>query len=288
VTKQVWLPVDGALLKKLREEAGVEITALARIHSLSTAQVKQLEDGGDSSFYTSSIKLATGRKLLMHFGADVELSEHASEQIQTLEHDMALEVTKPKINTLEIKSPDLEKTKRYLRFLLPGVAFICLGIAFSNIYLSRVKTEAEPKLEPKSEVLIAPSTLTTSSVTLLPESKSIAAVASDVSLKPVNESPIECKWAAASTSISGYQPTKSGDYVHAVANTDGVICVRDANGNLQVLQLKNTQSQTVRGRPPFEIFSHNLNHFKIYYQGNLLKLPSNDIKNITLKEQKYE
>jgi hypothetical protein len=115
-----------------------------------------------------------------------------------------------------------------------------------------------------------------------------APAASDVSLKPVNESPIECKWAAASTSISGYQPTKSGDYVHAVANTDGVICVRDANGNLQVLQLKNAQSQTVRGRPPFETFSHNLSHFKIYYQGNLLKLPSNDIKNITLKEQKYE
>ena len=70
MTRQVWLPADGALLKKLREEAGVEVITLARLHSLSTSQVKQLEEGGDSSFYTQSIKLATGRKLLMHFGAD--------------------------------------------------------------------------------------------------------------------------------------------------------------------------------------------------------------------------
>ena len=72
MTKQVWLPVDGALLKKLREDAGVEVTTLARLHSLSTSQIKQLENGGDSSFYTPSIKLATGRKLLMHFGADIQ------------------------------------------------------------------------------------------------------------------------------------------------------------------------------------------------------------------------
>ena len=77
MTKQVWLPADGALLKKLREEARVEITALARTHSLSTAQIKQLEDGGDISFYTPAIKLATGRKLLMHFGADIEPLEQA-------------------------------------------------------------------------------------------------------------------------------------------------------------------------------------------------------------------
>lgn len=76
---QVWSSADGALLKKLREEAGVEVITLARQHSLSSSQVKQLEDGGDSSFYTQSIKLATGRKLLMHFGADVQPLEQTPE-----------------------------------------------------------------------------------------------------------------------------------------------------------------------------------------------------------------
>ena len=285
MTKQVWLPGDGALLKKLREESGVDITTLARIHSLSTAQVKQLEDGGDSSFYTSSIKLATGRKLLMHFGADIEPLKQASEQIQVLEDGIVLEVPESKSNTPEITPTDLEKTKRYLRFLLLGATLICLGYAFSNIYFSQIKKE------PKTEVPITQSILTPSSVTVPIESKLIAAnaaVVSNDSIKAVNESSAECKYTETSISIAAYQPTKSGDYVHAVANVDGAICVRDASGNLQVLRLKNSQSQTVRGRPPFEIFSHNLSQFKLFYQGNLLKLPSNDIKNITLQEKKYE
>jgi DNA-binding XRE family transcriptional regulator len=83
MTKQVWLPADGALLKKLREDAEVEITTIARQHSLSKTQVKQLEEGGDSSFYSPSIKLATGRKLLMHFGADVQPLEEEVEINQT-------------------------------------------------------------------------------------------------------------------------------------------------------------------------------------------------------------
>ena len=282
---KVWLPVNGALLKKLREEAGVEITALARIHSLSTAQVKQLEDGGDSAFYTPAIKLATGRKLLMHFGANIEPPGQASEHNQALENDIALNVRsqKPYIHTTI--SFDLEKSKRNLRFLLSGVSIVCLGFIFSNVYLSKLKTE------PKSEDSLVQTTLTTTSVTVAPESKSIeanATVIAENSAKKGNESPVDCKWTDTSVSISGHQPSKSGDYVHAVANSDGVICVKDSLGKLQIVHLKNAQSQTVRGRPPFEIFSHNLHQFKLFYQGNLLKLPSDGIQNITLKEQKFE
>jgi hypothetical protein len=45
---------------------------------------------------------------------------------------------------------------------------------------------------------------------------------------------------------------------------------------------------TIKGIPPFEIFGKNLKAFKIYYQGNLLRLPDGDITRISLKEQKYE
>jgi hypothetical protein len=289
VTKQVWLPGDGALLKKLREESGVDITTLARIHSLSTAQVKQLEDGGDSGFYTSAIKLATGRKLLMHFGADIEPLKQASEQIQVLEDGIVLEVPEPKSNTPEITPTDLEKTKRYLRFLLPSFAFIWLGFAFSNVYFSQL--QIRPKSESRSDDAIAQPTLKPTIASVPIESKLIAANAAavpDAPIKTVTESQDDCKWTDASLSIAAYQPTKSGDYVHAVANADGAICICDATGKSQVLHLKTTQSQTVRGRPPFAIFSNDLSQFKLYYQGNLLKLPSKEVKNITLQEQKYE
>ena len=99
------------------------------------------------------------------------------------------------------------------------------------------------------------------------------------------ESPQECKWGNEPSSLFASQPTKPGDYVHVIANTDGSICVRDATSKVQILHLTSSQSQTIRGRAPFEIFSNNLNEFKLFYQGNLLRLPSSNTKNITLKEQ---
>ena len=207
MNSQVWLPVNGALLKKLREDAGVEITALARMHSLSTAQVKQLEDGGDSAFYTSAIKLATGRKLLMHFGADIAPPEQATEHNQALENDAALDIPSQKLNSHTTTSFDLGKTKRNLRFLLSGVAVVCLGFVFSNVYQSKVKTE------PKPEEPILQAAPTPASMTAAPESKSMDAkdaVITETSSKSDNASPIDCKWADTSVSISGPHPRNQG------------------------------------------------------------------------------
>ena len=68
MSSQIWQPKDGVLLKRLRKEAEIEITSLAHLHCFSKTKVNQLEEGGDSSFYSPEIKLASGRKLLMYFG----------------------------------------------------------------------------------------------------------------------------------------------------------------------------------------------------------------------------
>jgi hypothetical protein len=275
MTKQVWLPADGALLKKLRIDAEVEITTLARTHSLSTTQVKQLEDGGDSGFYTSAIKLATGRKLLMHFGADVQPVESDPDKLQTPE----LEIT------AVIEPVETETTKNPPRLQIVGAVLIFLGLALSGVYLSTANSESRqekssqqsPPVTPIATPLVEPTTTVSSS-----------AISAKAKTKTTDENSSECKWGDEPISVLGHQPTKPGDYVHVVANMDGVICVKDATSKLHVLHLKSVQSQTVRGRPPFEIFSLNLNDFKLFYQGNLLRLPTGGIKNITLKEQKYE
>ena len=276
MTKQVWLPVNGALLKKLREDAGVEITTLARLHSLSTSQIKQLENGGDSSFYTPSIKLATGRKLLMHLGADVQpLEEFEINQTETSEPEITAAIDRKNIIT--------QQNRNSLQFQIIGVLVVIIGIALSNGYLF----SAEPGTKPSN--LTKQSEITKPIAENREETKNID-VNSELTTKPAikttNLNLSGCEWSNEAKSIAGYQPTKPGDYVHVVANTDGAICVRDATSKLQVLNLKNTQSQTVKGSPPFEIFSNNLHQFQLFYQGNLLRLPSNDVKNITLKEQK--
>jgi DNA-binding XRE family transcriptional regulator len=277
MTKQVWLPVDGALLKKLREDAGVEVTTLARLHSLSTSQIKQLENGGDSSFYTPSIKLATGRKLLMHFDADVQPLEEEVEINQT-------QTSEPEITAaIDRKSIDTQQNRNSLQFQIIGVLVVIIVIALSNGYLSSAETETKPSnLTKQSEITksIAENTEEPKSIDVNSE------VLKNPSIKTTNLNVSGCEWSNQAKSIAGYQPTKPGDYVHVVANSDGAICVKDATSKLQVLNLKNSQSQTVRGSPPFEIFSNNLHQFQLFYQGNLLKLPSNEVKNITLEEQK--
>lgn len=277
MTKQVWLPVDGELLKKLREQAGVELTTLARFHSLSPGQVKQLEDGGDSGFYTPAIKLATGRKLLTHFGADVAPLDTDAQQDQNLGPEIAKDLALQESDAaIEKVSIDAEKNKRFLYWLFPSIAILIVGYAFFNVYEARSKNGTKPAQTNSQMPLAQP-------IAIVSEE-----VLAQTPVKTASQTPEECRWPGAPLPVMGHQPAKSGDYVHLVANADGEICIKDGTGKLQILHLKVAQSQTVRGRPPFEIFSSNLNDIKIFYQGNVLRLPSSDIQYITLKEQKYE
>ena len=56
MTQVKWAPENAALLKRLRLNAGLDISTLALKTIVSTAQVRQLEEGGDSAFYSSEIK----------------------------------------------------------------------------------------------------------------------------------------------------------------------------------------------------------------------------------------
>jgi len=54
--------INGALLRLKREEMGWTLADMAARACLSTKQVKQLEDGGDSAFYSLAIKLTVAKK----------------------------------------------------------------------------------------------------------------------------------------------------------------------------------------------------------------------------------
>ena len=55
---------DAQTLKNLRTEAGLDIAQLAAMTNLSPGQVRQLEDGGDSNFYSPQIKAQSMRRVL--------------------------------------------------------------------------------------------------------------------------------------------------------------------------------------------------------------------------------
>lgn len=59
-----WTDGDASRLKALRQALGWDLPALARRSALSVTQVRQLEEGGDSAFYSPDIKCMAGRRLL--------------------------------------------------------------------------------------------------------------------------------------------------------------------------------------------------------------------------------
>ena len=58
----------GDQLKDAREKAGLSLEALAKKASLSFKQLEEIENGGDSFFYTTAIKLITAKKIAKMFG----------------------------------------------------------------------------------------------------------------------------------------------------------------------------------------------------------------------------
>jgi hypothetical protein len=66
----IWSETDAQKFKAMREDAGLEVAALAKLFALSIAQVHELEDGGQECFYSPAIKARVGRKLLRFLAAD--------------------------------------------------------------------------------------------------------------------------------------------------------------------------------------------------------------------------
>lgn len=63
-TNEAWSRGDAERLRHARSEAGLDILAVAKCACLSVAQVQQLEEGGDSCFYTLQIKRQAGHRVL--------------------------------------------------------------------------------------------------------------------------------------------------------------------------------------------------------------------------------
>lgn len=55
--------INGALLRMRREELGWALSDLATRACLSNKQVKQIEEGGTSSFYSDSVKMTAAKKI---------------------------------------------------------------------------------------------------------------------------------------------------------------------------------------------------------------------------------
>ncbi len=93
--------VDGAMIKSLRERRGLSQQELATLTCLSVRQVKQIEDGGSSSFYNDDIK----RKAMMKMVAVLDVVHDTAHALSSAS-EQSMELTKVRAEPLhELANP---------------------------------------------------------------------------------------------------------------------------------------------------------------------------------------
>lgn len=267
-----WTDEHGKILKDLRQKAGLDIATLARKHMVSSTQISQLENGGDSSFYNPEIKFATGKKLLQVFGHSLPETQSIATSPQitspyTLNHSRALSTSSFSITP-----------QSFVWVLL----FLLVVLGLIGLYVDRsVKPELVPSSLPMeqiaAETVRTPSAMTETTNESEPSGTSVATMA-----QPLISPQTTCNWNSSFVELQPTLPRQSANYVHMLALKSVVICIKDAEERVATLELEAGKERSIYGPAPFAVYSTDLSQVKLYFQGQLVKLPRKDIQHLKL------
>jgi transcriptional regulator with XRE-family HTH domain len=283
MNKPQWTHEHGVLLERLRTSAGLDRATLARRNMLSVLQVQQLEKGGDSGFYNSDIKFSTGKKLLQFLGHTLQVEVKVE-----IEAEVASSVSNTPSPTLKVAHEQAAAAKPAFKISGLGGALMVMAILMAVFFLvqqssnsvSKPSTEASIQAtqpEPKAETKAEPATETKPETKPEPKQELPPAPQSTEALNT------SCAWEPTDTEIQPTTARKKGDYVHVVALDNVKLCIMDGNQRVASLSLTPGQERSIYGPGPFKVYSQQLPLVKIYFQGLAIKLPSPEIRQITLK-----
>ena len=302
----LWGPENEALLKSLRLRAGIDLATLARRNIVSTTQVRQLEDGGDSSFYSSDIKFSVGKKLLKFLGHELK-AEVAIEQALTTSPDLA-HVETPSIKVLDSEKasnsttvetlvsasnenlatlPAPQNSSIAVPLFLTGVAlFAAMWFWFDNKPTSSQEEIKKVLPEPKSEnkVDLSVASLPDKSASLTNSENVPAKLEATSTPKEMAKADTQsaCIWNGVEEEVQPNYPIKAGEYVHVVAQQASTVCIMDGQQRVATLNLQVGEGRSIYGLSPFRVYSADFNLIKVYFQGQLIKLNSQEITQIKL------
>lgn len=319
MNKPEWTPELGLLLESLRIQAGMDLATMARRNMLSTLQVKQLEKGGNSGFYNDAIKFSTGQKLLKFFGHELKLETGTAiavpepapapapalaiepeplplPEAKVKPSEVITESIKPlQIELIELAGAQPEAATFNVKLYWLGLAFIVIAMLVFGFFQTnysantllntakpvenKVKPPESEKMSPK-QVDSAPAPPT--STQAAPEKSNMSAAAATEKIETPQLLNMTCKWSDQETELQASAPRKRGEYVHVVAIENATVCIKDSHQRVASLSLASGQARSIYGPPPFRVYSPNLSLVKLYFQGEYIKLPSEDIRQIKL------
>jgi transcriptional regulator with XRE-family HTH domain len=298
----IWLAEDGRLLKDLRTSAGLDIHEFSRAASISVAQLRQLEDGGNELFYSQRIKFQMGRKLLNKLGADVvRVSEEPAPETPSLFGFSPSPANAPSFEEVlsaaptpvlpQPNTPSAPSSKTWVP-ILAGVSVLALaGLFGSQLLTPNTDQQRATDEKPTPSVALAPTParaaepVTTAMVSPASTPSAPAPVVPPpaVTLPPVAAAPAPaptsntsaCRWdSAPGNSFMPRGMEKPSTYVHFVANADASICVQDRNQKVTQVNLKAGEKLTVRGAAPWRIQTSQWAGVGVFFQGYRMPVPA--------------
>lgn len=303
--------VHGELLREWRESQKIDVSTLAGHANLSVAQIRQLESGGSSLFYTAAIKESAARKVASLLGMDpVAVIRHGADAVTHPEPSVVDEL----IELSRKKSPSgrssavFSFSPRWIALL--GFSLVLLGSAdwFQKNWQNRDaqnfwhQAVAMPTDPPATAMPSAASSSESGmeSAALLSTAKSAAAVAEWVTPEPrvapasepplvavVQAKPTEsvlCQPGPADPVLTPAQPSKAGDMVYLVAQKEGAVCVVDGAGLRTVLSLKANEAKSIYGPPPWRVHFEQAEQAQLYFQGVRVRPPDAKTTAVVLQE----
>ena len=296
---------DATALKNLREAAGLDIAQLASLANLSPGQVRQLEEGGDSNFYSPQIKSQSMRRVL-------RLLQNQNSTEDTAAQAMLEQVPKS-VNVIDdiirLSEKNLKNTidtslvrragNPYKALLTVGagvvVVFALLDWQSNQIESQKIFAEwVEPftakPVEASSEA-VEKATPEVAQVESPPPSP--ASVPAPV-VSPVQPVVVAAKDQALSgckllqdepTPAAPVSINKAGNYVYLLASKDVQVCVDDGKRVRSIVNLKAGEGRTIHGSSPWVIGAGDIASVQVYFQGAKVFVPKNAGQRILLKEQ---
>jgi len=306
---------DAAHLKSLRLAADLDHAQLALMVNLSAAQVRQLEEDGDSLFYSPQIKAQSLRRV-------IRTLENASQEPQAV---ASIEPPAPRssasviddiirLSEKNLKSQVVHSDVRRPGGSWPkllgtwGLAALLLGLGLWQYNRHNSQALYEEWVEPiTGKVLPAPPTAKTEEVAaVVPEVIATAPVSTQavVVAPPAQETSAKEKPAAANNpatastasaadcanittapvTVTSVSPNKPGSYVYLVANKTTTVCVDDGKNKRNLVTLTPGAGRSIHGSPPWTIAAADLKSVQVYFQGAKVWVPPEAGSRIYLKE----
>lgn len=285
--------VRGELLREWRVSQQCDVTVLASSANLSVAQIRQLESGGVSLFYTPAIKENAARKVASLLGGDpaavIRPIDDASVAQGPSVVEALAELSRQRAQAARPASVFSQAPRGLLGVLLTlgsfaaGLALLQHPVSSGGVRslwhtpTASLAPALQPDTAPAVAVLAEPASASEpSSVSeSAPSPVALDQGATDNSLCQANKAPAV---------LTPASPSKAGDMVYLVAQKPGAICVVDGAGRSTVLALQSNEARSVYGPAPWRVHFEQPEQAQLYFQGVRLRLPDAGITTVALQE----